>query len=129
MNRYFSCNCNPGYTGVHCGIPICSTNCNYAGKCTAPNTCSCFRGRMGANCETDCGCNGHGICNTDATCQCDSGYFYNSTSKKCEFSCFGQPSLNCYGPNLQSCNNCVGGTCSNGTCNCWPGFQGLDCSV
>lgn len=24
---------------------------------------------------------------------------------------------------------CVGGTCQNGTCACWPGFNGTDCST
>jgi hypothetical protein len=54
---------------------------------------------MGTNCEIDCGCGGHGNCNTDKTCKCDEGFIWNVTSKKCEFSCFGQPSQNCYGPN------------------------------
>lgn len=88
ITRYFGCTCNPGYTGVHCGIPICNGNCSFAGKCTAANTCTCFRGRMGSNCEIDCGCGGHGLCNSDGTCQCDAGFIFNSTSKKCEYSCF-----------------------------------------
>ena len=130
INRYFACTCNPGYTGAYCSIAICAGNCNYAGTCSAPNTCSCFRGRMGANCSVDCGCGGHGTCNPDGTCLCDTGFTYNSTSRKCEYSCFGQASSNCYGPNLISCSaGCIGGTCNNGTCACWPGFSGADCST
>lgn len=26
-------------------------------------------------------------------------------------------------------SGCVGGTCQNGTCACWPGFNGTDCST
>lgn len=85
---------------------------------------------MGANCSIDCGCGGYGTCNTNGTCLCDSGFFFNITSGKCEYSCFGQPSSNCYGPNLSSCSTrCVGGTCNNGTCNCWPGFSGVGCAT
>lgn len=128
--RYFSCTCNPGYTGSECAIAICPGNCNYNGKCTAPNTCSCFRGKMGAQCQTDCGCGGHGTCNADGTCKCDEGFVFNTTSKKCEFSCFDQPSSNCIAPNTLGCSSgCVGGTCQNGTCACWPGFNGTDCAT
>ena len=81
--RYFSCVCNPGYTGAYCAIAICPGNCNYNGKCTAPNNCSCFRGKMGNQCQTDCGCGGHGTCNADGTCKCDDGFIFNTTSKKC----------------------------------------------
>lgn len=35
-NRYFNCTCFTGYTGATCSIAICSSKCNYAGKCTAP---------------------------------------------------------------------------------------------
>ena len=84
---------------------------------------------MGTNCEIDCGCGGHGTCNTDKTCQCDEGFFFNATSKKCEFSCNDQNSDKCYGPNLAACASCVSGTCNNGVCVCWPGFSGSDCST
>lgn len=128
-NRYYSCTCLPGYTGFYCSIPICSSQCNYNGTCVGPNNCSCFRGKMGANCELDCGCGGHGTCNADQTCQCDAGYVFNSTSKKCEFECNGQASALCYGPNLLSCPGCASGTCNNGVCTCWPGFSGNNCTV
>lgn len=85
---------------------------------------------MGANCTVDCGCGGHGTCNSDTTCLCDSGYFFNSTTKKCEFLCNGLASSNCYGPNLAVCSmGCVYGTCNNGTCNCWPGYSGSNCTT
>ena len=90
MNRYYGCNCNTGYIGNSCGIPVCSSKCSYNGICSAAEKCTCFRGKMGADCSVDCGCRGHGTCNLDGTCQCDTGYLYNATSKKCEFACLGQ---------------------------------------
>lgn len=129
INRYYSCTCLPGYTGVNCAIPICSSKCSYNGTCTAPNKCTCFRGRMGDNCELDCGCGGYGTCKPDQTCQCDAGYTFNSTSKKCEFSCNGQASALCEAPNSFSCPGCASGTCNNGSCVCWPGFTGVNCAV
>lgn len=129
VNRYFGCTCFPGYTGIACSIAICDSKCSYAGNCIAPNTCSCLRGRSGANCEIDCGCGGHGTCNADNSCLCDAGFIFNTTTKKCEFTCNGQPSSKCYGPNLFSCSSCVGGTCNNGTCVCWPGFTGTNCAT
>ena len=84
---------------------------------------------MGSTCEIDCGCGGHGVCNADKTCKCDEGFVFNTISKKCEFACFGQAGQNCYGPNLLSCSSgCVSGTCNNGTCECWPGYTGTNCS-
>lgn len=129
-NKYYTCTCNPGYIGVHCGIPLCTGNCNFAGTCISAEKCQCLRGKMGDKCQTDCGCQGHGTCKTDGTCQCDDGFVFNATSRKCEFSCFGNASANCYGPNLLGCaNGCVSGICQNGTCKCWPGFSGTDCST
>lgn len=116
--------------GNECGIPICSSQCSYSGKCTAPEVCTCFRGRMGASCQTDCGCNGHGTCNSDGTCLCDTGFIFNTVSKKCQYDCFGKASSQCYGPNLlKPASGCVSGTPNNGTCVCWPGYSGADCSV
>lgn len=129
INRYFQCTCNAGYTGYYCSIPICSSNCSYAGKCVAANTCSCFRGKTGANCEIDCGCNGHGTCGANNVCNCDAGFNFNSTSKQCEFACLDQPSASCYGPNLLTCSGCQYGSCNNGTCTCWPGYSGANCDV
>lgn len=49
-NRYFSCECKPGYAGIHCGIALCNGNCSFSGVCTAAETCRCYRGKMGAKC-------------------------------------------------------------------------------
>lgn len=129
INRYYGCDCNAGYIGNTCGIPVCDSKCSYNGICSAAQTCSCFRGKIGADCSIDCGCGGHGTCKPDGSCLCDTGYIFNSTSKKCEFSCFGNESSACYGPNLMSCGDCSQGTCKNGTCTCWPGFSGANCST
>lgn len=128
-NRYFSCTCFQGYTGAACSIAICPGNCSFAGTCASPGVCSCYRGKMGTNCELDCGCGGHGTCNADQTCNCDTGFNYNTTSRKCEFACNGLPSSSCSAPNVLACPNCVSGTCNNGVCTCWPGFTGSNCST
>ena len=38
-------------------------------------------------------------------------------------------SVQCYGPNLLVCNGCQSGTCNNGTCQCWAGYSGINCSI
>jgi hypothetical protein len=83
---------------------------------------------MGNDCSVDCGCSGHGVCNADGSCLCDIGFVFNQTSKKCEYECLNQPSSKCYGPNLLMCNGCSNGNCNNGTCVCWVGYDGVNCS-
>ncbi|KAG9337036.1 hypothetical protein JZ751_029895, partial [Albula glossodonta] len=47
------CQCQTGYTGAHCGQPVCETGCLNGGRCVAPNRCACTYGFTGAQCERD----------------------------------------------------------------------------
>lgn len=39
------------YTTREANHPMCAGNCSYSGKCTASNTCKCFQGYEGQQCE------------------------------------------------------------------------------
>ncbi len=111
------------------GIPdndpdVCSGN----GICIAPDTCSCYAGYAGPQCEfVTCFsipdndpnvCSGHGACIGPDTCSCDAGY----TGNECQYAvCFGVPSSD---PSV-----CSGhGTCTGpDTCSCQVGFIGDEC--
>lgn len=125
IDKYTCTGCSAGWRGWHCHLPDCGlTSCNYNGKCTAPNTCTCFRGHTGARCEVDCGCAGHGRCASDNRCECDAGYRFESG--RCVPSC---ACATCLGPNICGCSQtCVNGACYNGRCHCWAGFEGATCS-
>ncbi|GAA6077449.1 fibrillin-1, partial [Tachysurus ichikawai] len=46
-----NCLCQKGYTGAHCGQPVCESGCLNGGRCVAPNRCVCTYGFTGAQCE------------------------------------------------------------------------------
>uniref|UniRef100_A0AAR2LSK7 Fibrillin 1 n=1 Tax=Pygocentrus nattereri TaxID=42514 RepID=A0AAR2LSK7_PYGNA len=48
-----SCLCQKGYSGTHCGQPLCESGCLNGGRCVAPNRCVCTYGFTGAQCERD----------------------------------------------------------------------------
>ncbi|CAA9996215.1 unnamed protein product [Nesidiocoris tenuis] len=62
----YDCICGPGYKLAEplregdC-IPVCTQGC-VRGRCTAPDTCTCDFGYVGANCSIQCQCNGHSHC-------------------------------------------------------------------
>ncbi|XP_066459257.1 fibrillin-2 [Eleutherodactylus coqui] len=47
------CRCQKGYTGAHCGQPICDIGCQNGGRCIGPNRCACVYGFTGPQCERD----------------------------------------------------------------------------
>ncbi|XP_048832997.1 fibrillin-2b isoform X7 [Brienomyrus brachyistius] len=48
-----SCLCQKGYTGAHCGQPVCENGCQNGGRCIGPNRCACVYGFTGPQCERD----------------------------------------------------------------------------
>ncbi|KAG2463812.1 FBN2 protein, partial [Polypterus senegalus] len=48
-----SCSCQKGYTGTHCGQPVCENGCQNGGRCIGPNRCACVYGFTGPQCERD----------------------------------------------------------------------------
>uniref|UniRef100_A0AAY4CEM9 Fibrillin-1 n=1 Tax=Denticeps clupeoides TaxID=299321 RepID=A0AAY4CEM9_9TELE len=48
-----SCACHKGFSGAHCGQPVCESGCLNGGRCVAPNRCVCTYGFTGAQCERD----------------------------------------------------------------------------
>ena len=53
------CQCKEGWTGPHCGQPICGlrsddmNGCRNGGRCIGPDKCACVYGFTGPNCEKD----------------------------------------------------------------------------
>lgn len=47
------CQCTYGYTGPHCGQPICGPGCLNGGRCITPGRCACVYGFTGMRCERD----------------------------------------------------------------------------
>lgn len=48
-----SCVCQKGYSGTHCGQPVCENGCQNGGRCIGPNRCACVYGFTGPQCERD----------------------------------------------------------------------------
>uniref|UniRef100_A0A8C4Q1E3 Fibrillin-2-like n=1 Tax=Eptatretus burgeri TaxID=7764 RepID=A0A8C4Q1E3_EPTBU len=48
-----NCRCQKGYTGTHCGQPVCEKACQNGGRCIGPNRCACVYGFTGVQCERD----------------------------------------------------------------------------
>ncbi|XP_077462687.1 fibrillin-2b [Stigmatopora argus] len=48
-----SCSCPKGFTGNHCGQPVCENGCQNGGRCIGPNRCACVYGFTGPQCERD----------------------------------------------------------------------------
>jgi hypothetical protein len=119
--------CSKGWMGWDCQTPSCDAvnQCSYRGKCIAPDACKCYRGFTGPKCDMDCGCSGHGSCSNSGSCVCDAGYWLTSDGCVPTCSC-----ATCLAPNVCGCStDCVYGSCWDGLCACWDGFEGADCSV
>uniref|UniRef100_A0A0N4ZX59 Delta-like protein n=1 Tax=Parastrongyloides trichosuri TaxID=131310 RepID=A0A0N4ZX59_PARTI len=113
--------CDEGWSGKRCDIPICKQSCGKNGKCVAPDKCYCYNLFKGETCQ-ECiplpGCQ-NGYCNKRNECICKEGW--------------GGPLCNI---NLNPCktkNRCKnGGICKNDKdgntlCNCPLEFFGKYC--
>ena len=113
-HNLFGCQCDAGWQGSDCSVPVCSPVCENGGTCKAPDLCECPAGFVGAACaERTCptGCSGHGTC-INGTCAC--GLLWSGPS--------------CAEPACP--NDCSGhGTCEHNVCKCNDGWLSLDCSV
>ena len=118
------CKCQDPFSGVACELQACPNNdagdeCSARGLCDkSTGLCACEQGFAGAACELECTkkCSGNGRCfaktPTRPLCDCKPGF----RGVACQI-VVGCP------------NNCANnGNCVRGSCVCFPGFSGEDCS-
>jgi len=135
--RYWKCECDPGYYGYQCHLFDCQDKCNHNGKCLDIDICSCYPGFQGEFCEVDCGCGGHGICQNaslvanGATCACDVGYEWSVGNNMCVPQCSGGDSTGgCVSPGVTAAAanaTCKYGARIEGVCTCHAGVSGVHC--
>jgi len=139
------CACKPGWSGIDCTIPICSS-CGDNKVCVGPELCACKPGYQNATCtEPQCiqHCHNGGKCIAPDTCKCASGWFdANCTTPVCSQTCANGG--NCTAPNTCACpsqwkgESCREPVCdqvclNNGacvapnTCACSPQYSGYNC--
>ncbi|KAG5183802.1 hypothetical protein JKP88DRAFT_257596 [Tribonema minus] len=144
------CACAPGWGGVDCTTPQCSTPCGARQVCIAPNTCACAPGYgdVAAGCATPlCAqqCSNGGRCAAPDACACAPGWFGPSCEAPvCAQTCGNGG--NCTAPDTCACAAQWGGAdcrapvcaqrCLNGgwctapdTCTCPPQWTGHDCAL
>ena len=127
--RVWGCQCGAGYSGATCSLFTCPNGCNNNGHCIAQDTCSCYRGFLGASCAVDCGCAGHGQCGAGGNCICDQGWRRERSEEGCEWDCDTADTVGCAGPGQSKCApGCGNGSCVKGICRCWAGFAGIKCN-
>jgi len=104
--------------------------CSGQGDCVAQDTCTCYEGFYGANCEIamTCDgidyddpnvCSGRGDCVAQDTCTCYEGFY----GANCEIA------MTCGGLYYDDPNVCSGrGDCvAQDTCTCYDGYRGANC--
>lgn len=106
------CECDPGWTGFSCNVPICSKHC-LKGVCYEPEKCRCDAGWSESDCSvpicTDCQ---HGACTDVNVCRC----FYGWTGAHCSEPVSVPP--------------CVHGTTVDmDRCQCEEGYSGRICDI
>ncbi|XP_066038029.1 fibrillin-2 isoform X1 [Chamaea fasciata] len=47
------CQCQKGFSGVHCEQPVCERGCQNGGRCVGPSRCACVYGFTGPQCQRD----------------------------------------------------------------------------
>ncbi|EFC44940.1 predicted protein [Naegleria gruberi] len=130
--------CMTGTEGDKCDTNVCygissksALKCSGKGNCVGPNTCSCYFGYFGSNCEqkTTCFgidfdsktvCSGNGNCYGPNTCRCNGRY----TGNQCQYA-------TCNGIIQSDSKVCSGhGSCiKEDTCSCQEGYSGPSCST
>ena len=107
------CQCTANYTGGGCDLPACPNGCSDKGYCGTDGRCHCIPGYTGDDCsQRGCpaNCSGHGTCGGGYACVCDAGFTsFDCSLKACPSDCSGN------------------GYCYNGTCHCYPNWQGDAC--
>merc|ERR1711871_99492 len=137
----FVCNCEDGWQGANCTIPVCLHNCHNAGMCQN-GSCVCDERVTGVYCQHCKGgynassfprcdkdvascpgnCSGHGQCELDGTCTCEKPF--NGTD--CGYiACPGD----CSGHG--ECETEIGMPrgVKRGSCVCADGWSGEDCGT
>jgi len=140
-NNQCKCVCGPGYSGDVCQFVDAGKACqglpcdSMGGEILAnPCRCQCRPGYLGTDCscrDRDCG-NGY-LDPNSCQCVCSPGWKgANCMTRDCSYKYCGQGTQD---PNTCQCDcsnvPCVpgqGSMSSSCQCNCYSGFQGLDCS-
>ena len=100
------CQCNPGWTGIDCTVPVCWPNC-VNGKCVYPNMCLCEEGWTGEICNLGkCAVCLHGKCSGPEYCEC----FYGYEGHGCDIPKSYPSCLNGYASGADSCTCNAGWT-------------------
>jgi len=120
------CQCNTGWSGANCDVPVCNPICNpLKGKCASVNNvnqCQCNAGSTGPTCDLPTctpACAVNGICSSINKCTCRNGW----TGAQCTVPpvCYTLKATN---PLVCSAHgSCIGLN----RCKCRPGFYGLKC--
>jgi len=143
------CTCSHGWAGPACNEPICPLGCSGHGGCDmATGVCTCDRGWDGSGCNVQpCpgGCSGVGGVCLDGKCRCSAGRGgLDCSLRLCINDCSGHGQCDTstgecaceYGWSGAACSvrECLNG-CSQrghctpeGTCACFDGLEGADCS-
>lgn len=142
------CQCQPGWLGEDCTIPLCSKTCGSNKVCVGPDLCGCKPGYNGTACAQPLctqECRNGGSCSAPDTCSCAPGWFdTNCTTPVCSQTCANGG--DCISPNNCLCPSEWTGTdcripvckqkCLNGgacvapnTCACPPQYTNYDCSA
>ena len=117
---------------------ICDPSCvSGQGRCSAPNSCSCYPGYVGSrcqqscptgsygqNCASRCRCQNSGVCNAvTGSCACTAGWSGDTCDQPC--------SEGRYGAGCRFQCQCREDTSScsrhTGSCSCHPGWTGTLC--
>ncbi|CAD7967566.1 unnamed protein product, partial [Amoebophrya sp. A25] len=126
------CECDPGWSGWRCDIPLCHPNCIH-GTCIAPDLCHCDAGWKGPHfkaslslanqcmdptCDPECVAD-QGVCVYTNTCEC----FYGWGGVSCEKPISLPACVNgaAYMPDMCECNRgWAGRICDYPLCQSWP---------
>ncbi len=137
------CQCQQGYEGPGCDMPICPNGCNEEqeqGRCIAPGKCQCSPKFFGSTCDKPfCpnDCSGHGTCDKGVcrcldrwggeSCEIGNFFLFNWISLLKSFKLNSFIYCNCI--LALGCNSIceLHGVCQGNKCICDDGFYGENC--